>query len=71
MANIEELIQFVEENIFPIYNVPEKFITDNGSIFVGAKFTTFCGKYGITTGHSSNYYPQGNGLVGSMDKTLI
>jgi transposase InsO family protein len=53
------------------FGVPKKFITDNGSIFIGSKFTTFCGKFGITMGQSSNYYPQGNGFSESTNKYLI
>jgi transposase InsO family protein len=51
--------------------VSKKFITDNGSIFISSKFTSFCGKFGIVMGQSSNYYPQGNGLVESTNKTLV
>jgi transposase InsO family protein len=67
----EELIKFLKDNILSRFGVPEKFITDNGSIFIGSKFTKFCGEFGIIMGKSSNYYPQGNGLVESMNKTLI
>ena len=70
-ANIDELISFIEENILSQFGVPEKFITDNGIIIIGSKFTSFCGKYGITMGKSSNYYPQGNGLAKSTNKTLV
>ena len=59
----EELIKFLKDNIFSRFGVPQKFITDNGSIFIGSKFTKFCGEYGIFMGQSSNYYPQGNGLA--------
>jgi hypothetical protein len=67
----EELIKFLKDNILSRFGVPEKFITDNGSIFIGSKFTEFCGEYGIVMGQSSNYYPQGNGLAESTNKTLI
>jgi hypothetical protein len=67
----EELITFLKDNILSRFGVPEKLITDNGSIFIGSKFTKFCGEYGIIMGQSSNYYPQGNGLVESTNKTLI
>jgi hypothetical protein len=67
----DELIRFLKENILARFGVPEKFITDNGSIFIGSKFTKFCGEFGIIMGQSSNYYPQGNGLVESTNKTLI
>jgi hypothetical protein len=36
-----------------------------------SKFTNFYGEYGIIMGKSSNYYPQGNGLAESTNKTLI
>jgi transposase InsO family protein len=67
----EELIKFLKDNILSRFGVPDKFITDNGSIFIGSKFTKFCGEYGIIMGQSSNYYPQGNGLVESTNKTLV
>jgi hypothetical protein len=67
----EELIKFLKDNILSRFGVPKKFITDNGSIFIGSKFTEFCGEYGIVMGKSSNYYPQGNGLAESTNKTLI
>ena len=31
----------------------------------------FCHKYHITLGHSTAYYPQGNGLAESFNKSLI
>jgi transposase InsO family protein len=62
---------FLKDNILSRFGVPEKLITDNGSIFISSKFTKFCGEYGIIMGQSSNYYPQGNGLDESTNKTLI
>jgi hypothetical protein len=40
-ANIEYLIQFLQENILSRFSVPENFITNNGSIFINLNFTTF------------------------------
>jgi len=31
----------------------------------------FCNKYHIVLGHSTAYYPQGNGLVESSNKSLV
>ena len=31
----------------------------------------FCKKYHIILGHSNSYYPQGNGLVESSNKSLV
>jgi hypothetical protein len=70
-ANIEHLVQFLQENILSICGFPENFIIDNGSVFINSSFTTFCGKFGIVMGKSSNYYPRGNGLVESTNKYLV
>ena len=48
----EELIRFLKENILEEFRVPENFITDKGSIFIGSKFTKFCGEFGIIMGQS-------------------
>jgi hypothetical protein len=62
---------FLKENIIARFGVLEKFIMDNGSIFIGSKFIEFCGENGIIKGLSSNYYPQGNVMVASTNKNLI
>ena len=67
----EELIKFLKDNIMSRFAVPDKFIIDNGLSFIGSKFIEFCGEYGIIIGQSSNYYPQGNGLDESKNKTLV
>jgi transposase InsO family protein len=65
------LIKFLKDNILSRFGVPEKFITDNWLIFIRSKFTEICGEYGMIMGKSSKYYPQGNGLAKSTNKTLI
>jgi len=35
----EELIKFLKDNIFSRFDVLDKFITDNGLIFIRSKFT--------------------------------
>jgi hypothetical protein len=42
-----ELIRFLKENIIEIFGIPENFIIDNGSIFIGSNFTNFYGEFGI------------------------
>jgi hypothetical protein len=39
----EELIKFLKDNILSRFGVPDKFITDNGLIFIRSKFTKFFG----------------------------
>lgn len=48
-AYFDHLIHFLKENILYRFGVPKKFITDNGSIFVGSKFTNFCGEFNLPT----------------------
>ena len=51
--------------------MPAKIIMDNGLCFVSSKMSSFYFKYGIVLSHSSNYYPQGNGLAKSSNKNLM
>ena len=70
-ADAEELIKFLKDNILSRFGVQDKFITYNGLFFIRSKFTEFCGECGIIMGQSSNYYPQGNVLDESTNKTPI
>eukprot|EP00253_Pinus_taeda_P019729 PITA_19729 len=70
-ANDSTIIQFLESNILSRFGCPEKIITDNATAFKSKKIINFCHKYHITLGHSTAYYPQGNGLVESSNKSLI
>eukprot|EP00253_Pinus_taeda_P030845 PITA_30845 len=53
------------------FGCPEKIITDNIVAFKSKKIINFCHKFHITLGHSTTYYPQGNGLAESSNKSLI
>eukprot|EP00253_Pinus_taeda_P022756 PITA_22756 len=70
-ANESTFIQFLERNILSRFGCPEKIIIDNAVAFKCKKMINFCHKYHITLGHSTAYYPQGNGLVESSNKSLI
>ena len=65
------IIDFIENNIITRFGVPAKITTDNAKAFSSSEFSSFCFKYGIVLFHSSNYYPQGNGLAESSNKNLI
>ena len=65
------IIQFLECNILSRFGCPEKIITDNAAAFKSKKMINFCHKFHITLGHSTAYYPQGNGLAESSNKSLI
>eukprot|EP00253_Pinus_taeda_P016372 PITA_16372 len=70
-ANDSTIIQFLENNILSRFGCPEKIMTDNAATFKSKRMINFCHKYHITLGHSSAYYPHGNGLAESSNKSLI
>eukprot|EP00253_Pinus_taeda_P020814 PITA_20814 len=70
-ANDSTIIQFLESNILSKFGCPEKIITDNVAAFKSKKIINFCHKFHITLGHSTAYYPQGNVLAESSNKSLI
>ena len=69
--NDSVIISFLENNILSRFGYPRKIITDNAAAFRSKKMIEFCHKYQITLGHSTAYYPQGNRLAESSNKSLI
>jgi hypothetical protein len=65
------IIKFLETNILSRFGCPRKIITDNATTFKSKKMIEFCSKYHITLGHSTAYYPEGNGLAESSNKSLV
>jgi hypothetical protein len=65
------IIKFLENNILSRFGCPRKIITDNEATFRSKKLIDFCNQYHIGLGHSIDYYPQGNGLAKSSNKTLV
>ena len=65
------IIKFMEENIISRFGCPARIITDNAQAFKSAKFMNSCQQYNIILSHSTAYYPQGNGLAESSNKTLV
>jgi hypothetical protein len=54
------LLTYFENNIFHIFGVPEKLLTDNGSQFTCHKFENFLSKYGVKHMLTAFYAPQAN-----------
>jgi transposase InsO family protein len=65
------VIDFLEENILSRFSCPRKIVTDNAQAFKSMAMISFCQKYNIVLGHSIAYYPQGNGLTKSSNKSLV
>jgi transposase InsO family protein len=57
----DQVISFLENNIFSIFGLPLEIIIDNGPAFIYVNITQFLAKLGFKQFTSSAYYPQGNG----------
>jgi hypothetical protein len=64
------IINFLED-IIAIFGCPNKIVTDNASPFQSEPLVKFCEQFGISLIHSTPYYPQGNKLAESSNKSLI
>ena len=70
-VNKNQVIAFLTENIISRFGIPDFIAFDNAKYFSLIKLTKFALEYGIKLKHSTNYYPQGNGLAESTNKNLI
>ena len=70
-ATHKVVTDFLEQKILTRFGCPKKITADNGPTFRSLELSTFCMNQGIVLSHSSNHYPQGNGLVESNNKNLI
>jgi hypothetical protein len=64
------IIVFLESNILSLFGSPVKLIIDNATTFKSKKMEKFCSDHNITLGQSTAYYPQGDGLDESYNKSL-
>jgi transposase InsO family protein len=65
------VIEFLEDKIITRFGVLAKITTDNANVFSSMELSKFYYEYGIILSHSSNYYPQGNGLAEFSNKNLM
>eukprot|EP00253_Pinus_taeda_P025044 PITA_25044 len=70
-ANVEHIIEFIDQFIITRFGFPSALMFDNASYFSGNAMTEFALKRGFKLKYSANYYPQGNGLAESTNKNLI
>eukprot|EP00253_Pinus_taeda_P033529 PITA_33529 len=70
-ADHHVVMRFLTENIFTSFGCPYKLVTDNAAAFRAKELVDMCDSMGIKLVHSTSYYPQGNGLAESSNKSLI
>ena len=64
-------MDFLEENLLARFGFPRRIVSDNGVAFMSKKMINVCHKYHISLNHSTAYYPQGNRLAESSNKSLV
>jgi hypothetical protein len=69
-ASHKVIIGFLED-IIARFGCPSRIIIDNAASFKAEPLIRFCEKFGISLIQSTPYYPQGNGLAESSNKSLI
>ena len=65
------IIKFLTKNILSRFGCPRKLVTDNDQSFKSEKLINFCQNRNIILSHSTPYYPQGNSLTESSNKSLV
>ena len=73
LANIRDVDvkKFVWKNIVTRFGVLNTLISDNGTQFDSRAFRDFCRDLGITNRYSTPMYPQSNGQVEAVNKTIL
>jgi hypothetical protein len=65
------IIQFIEQQLITRFGVPSVLVFDNATYFSSTLLIEFSLDKGIIIIYSTNYYPQGNGVVESINKNLV
>ena len=69
-ANGETAAFFVFNQIIARFNIPKVIVIDHGSHFQNSMMTKLTTMLGFRQEHSSSFYPQENGQVKAVNKTL-
>lgn len=67
----EDIIRFLQEEIFAVHGPPAQITTDNGPQFKSAQFENFVRKLGIKHSNTCTYHPQANGVDERFNGTLV
>jgi hypothetical protein len=70
-ATHQVIMKFIYENILSRFGCPKRLVTDNATDFKADALVDMCKSMGIQLVHSTPYYPQGNSLAESSNKSLI
>lgn len=68
-ATAKGVIRFLERDIFLLFGVPDKIVSDNGSQFVSREYRSFLESYRVQATYVSRYHPQANAAE-AANKTI-
>jgi transposase InsO family protein len=71
MSDSHKVIISFLKDIIAIFGCPSRIVTDNAASFKSEPLVKFCEQFEISLIHSTPYYPEGNGLEESSNKSLI
>jgi hypothetical protein len=66
----ETTTPFIFNQIVARFDIPKEIVTDHGSHFQNKMMSELTSKLGLRQEHSSPYYPQANGQVEAVNKSL-
>jgi transposase InsO family protein len=69
-ANEQSVVDFLFEEIFTLFGVPQEIVTEKGTQFTSNLVKALIEQYIIKHKKSSPYHPQENGQVGSTNKVI-
>lgn len=67
----EDAIKFVQEHVVSRFGIPVVLVSDNGTQFVGRKFTKYLSDLGIKHKKASVCHPQSNGQVEVTNRIIV
>ena len=66
----ETVVHFVFNEIITQFDIPKELVTDHGRHFQNRMMEELTSKLGYKQEHSSSYYPQVNGQIEVVNKSL-
>lgn len=67
----EDAVKFVREHIITRFGIPVVLVSDNGTQFIGRKFTKYLSDLGIKHRKASVCHPQSNGQVEVTNRIIV
>jgi len=70
VADADEVVRAINDRIIPIFGVPKRFHTDNGTQFTSTMFQHVCERLNVKHTKTLPWHPQGNGATERVHRLL-